>query len=87
MPTTYEAPASIGSLTKNKTKLKTSKIMFLVLSNGLKKIIKKIHISTPGIAPIRLQIKCDATQSPLKKIHFANYYYYNNYLFLKGARI
>lgn len=25
MPTTYEAPASIGSLTKNKTKLKTSK--------------------------------------------------------------
>lgn len=87
MPTTYEAPASIGSLTKNKTKLKTSKIMFLVLSNGLKKKIKKIHISTPGIAPIRLQIKCDATQSPLKKIHFANYYYYNNYLFLKGVRI
>lgn len=41
--------------------------MFLVLSNGLKKKIKKIHISTPGIAPIRLQIKCDATQSPLKK--------------------
>lgn len=70
MPTTYEAPASIGSLTKNKTKLKTSKIMFLVLSNGLKKKKinkKKIHISTPGIAPIRLQIKCDATQSPLKK--------------------
>lgn len=41
MPTTYEAPASIGSLTKNKTKLKTSKIMFLVLSNGLKNKIKK----------------------------------------------
>lgn len=60
--------------------------MFLVLSNGLKKKIY-IHISTPGIAPIRLQIKCDATQSPLKKIHFANYYYYNNYLFLKGVRI
>lgn len=43
--------------------------MCLVLSKGFKK--KKIHISTPGIAPIRLQIKCDATQSPLKKIHFA----------------
>lgn len=37
MPTTYEAPASIGSLTKNKIKLKTSKIMCLVLSKGLKK--------------------------------------------------
>lgn len=44
MPTTYEAPASIGSLTKNKTKLKTSKIMFLVLSNGLKKKKKKKSI-------------------------------------------
>lgn len=60
MQTTYEAPASIVSLTKNKTKLKISKIMCLVLSKGF----KKIHISTPGIAPIRLQIKCDATQSP-----------------------
>lgn len=43
MSTTYEAPASIGSLTKNKTKLKTSKIMFLVLSNGLKKKKKSIY--------------------------------------------
>lgn len=63
MPTTYEAPASIVSLTKNKTKLKTSKNNVSVFFQRF----KKIHISTPGSAPIRLQIKCDATQSPLKK--------------------
>lgn len=41
MPTTYEAPASIGSLTKNKTKLKTSKNNVSGFVQWFKKKIKK----------------------------------------------
>lgn len=56
--------------------------MCLVLSKGLKKNPIYQHLELH-----QLDFKLRATQSPLKKIHFANYYYYNNYLFLKGVRI